>query len=59
MLLKEVFIFLHEKLILHFLSAIDRCFWEGVTKIRFDNWTKPISKNSRPLRVKIHHLVQQ
>jgi hypothetical protein len=35
----------------NFLSATNRCFCQRATKIQFDNWTKTISKNSRPLRV--------
>jgi hypothetical protein len=41
----------HEKLIFYFLSATNRYFCEGAAKIQYKNWTKTISKNSRPLGV--------
>jgi hypothetical protein len=43
--------YLHKKVIFYFQSATNRCFCEGATKIQFENWTKTIYKNSRPLRV--------
>jgi hypothetical protein len=50
---------LHKKLIFHFLSATNRYFCEGGTKIQFENWTKTISKNIEHLGFKDQHFVEQ